>query len=372
MFILLGILMRRLKFPIKFSATPLLLMLVLSILRMLIVIELPGVKVILSETLYPAIVNLTRVEIVSFRLFGLPITLANTFICVWIIGAVFLITRHIRNHNSRRPFINWLGRSTRDEYAESLLADLIGSDKHFYVFRSSCFSTPLATAFKPYIILPEIEFTPNELRVILLHEWKHIQDKDHLVGIIIDVICLVFWWNPMVYILRRNFHFAQELKCDRYSITNKKDFHHFLNGFQLVHNYQKQRADSSLNSEGAYAFISDDDESIDRLKVLALRGYSRKARILTNLCYSIVISALFIASYMFTVLPAFWESPDVSVIAEDLAEDYLETGGTLRVEENFAVDNGDGTFSIYKEGQFMWDVNEDNELLFFLPIRERE
>lgn len=367
-FILLGLIMRKWKRPIKFSATPLLLMLVLSIFRMLIAIEIPNSVVILSETIYPALVELVRLEILPFRLLGFPINLTNLFVCVWIVGGAYFVIRHIDIYISRRPFVNWIGHSVRDEYAESLLAEEIGYDKHFRVFRNNHFNSPAATAFKPYIILPDIDFAPSELRVVLRHEWKHIEDKDHLVGIIIDVICFVFWWNPLVYILRKNFHFAQELKCDRFAVSNKEDLIHYAKGIQLVRNFQRQKMGIGVRGYEANAFISGNHDSADRLKVLALRGESRKKRILTNVCYSFVIVALFFASYMFTILPATWAPPDVP-ITEDFMGEY--SVGIFRTAEIFLVDNGNGIFSLYINGAFVEYLDDTHDFLNWVPIRVR-
>jgi hypothetical protein len=76
-FALLGLLMRKLKFPIKFSVVPLLLLFVLSVLRMFLAIEIPGATIIFSETIYPAIVDIFRFEIVPVQIFGFPINVAN-------------------------------------------------------------------------------------------------------------------------------------------------------------------------------------------------------------------------------------------------------------------------------------------------------
>jgi len=84
-FVLIGLLLRKLRFPIMFSAIPLLLLLVLSVLRMFIAIEIPGAVIVLSETTYPKIVNLLR-----FKVFSLPFNVAMVLVCAWIIGTVGL------------------------------------------------------------------------------------------------------------------------------------------------------------------------------------------------------------------------------------------------------------------------------------------
>lgn len=373
-FVLLGLLMRKLKFPIRFSSVPLMLLLVLSVLRMFIVIDMPGNFVVFSETLYPAIVNLMRHEIVSLQVFGVPINVVNVFICVWVLVAIWLTTRFFYDYIVKfRPIINMLRgtNAKRDKYAEALLAEEIGLDKDFRVFRNSSINMPLATATKPYIILPNVELSPDELRVILLHEWKHIRDKDYLTGIVVNIICFVFWWNPVVYILRSNFSFAKELKCDKFAVTSKEDFHHFLSGLLLLDEEEKRKRNKRMEYVGANTLVSNDSELEDRLKVLALHGVSRGKRALANVCYLIVIIALFLASYTFIVVPTFFKPPDIYATIDNFIWEYSDCGDVFRAEENFIMDNGDGTFSLYLEGNFVTYLYETHESFMWLTIRER-
>ena len=349
-----------------------LLMLVLSIFRMLVSVEIPGSVIILSDTFYPAIVRLARYEIISRQVFGLPMNVMNVFIYIWIIGAMYLIFKRLDKFFSFKYFPKLVENFARDEYAEKLLADIIGDDKHFRVFRNHWLKTVSVTAFKPYIILPEIDFTDDELKVILLHEWKHIQDKDYLTGKIFEVICLVFWWNPFVYILRRNFHFAQELKCDQFAVSNSDELIHYLKGIQRVDDLQHEQKDYFLNNNEGNTLVSANDEIVDRLNILILRSSSRSKRILTNACFATVILALFVASYMFIVLPIFWEVPDTSITADTFMEEYRDTGDIFMPGEAFVIDNGDGIFSLFLDGQFVRYVDGTFELLDFIPVRERE
>ena len=174
-FVILGLVLRKLKYPVRYSVVPLLLLLILSVLRMFLPIVAPGTIVILSEAIYPAIVTVLRHEIIPYDIFRFPINTINIFIGVWFAGTVFLTARYANRYIGRfNPLMRWLKSYDRDIYAESLLAEIIGKDKNFHVYRNKCFTTAFALAFKPYIILPEVEFSPDELRVILLHEWKHI------------------------------------------------------------------------------------------------------------------------------------------------------------------------------------------------------
>ncbi|MCL1863576.1 MAG: M56 family metallopeptidase [Defluviitaleaceae bacterium] len=336
---------------------------------MFIMVDVPFAVVVWSETLYPAVVNFFRLEIVP------PITIAHILIFAWVAGTVWLTTRYVHDYISKyRNLMPWWVTLPRDKHAEFLLAEIIGASKHFRIYRSAAFNTVVATAFRPYIILPEVAFTDNELRVVLLHEWKHIQDKDYLTDIVINFICFVFWWNPIVYILKKNFKFARELKCDGYAVPSENDFNHLLDGLVKLEDARKEKS-RSLN--GVNALVGKKDELMDRLTVMAMRWEEsrRKWRLLTNVGYSIVIVALFFSSYAFTVRPVAWEAY-ISVVAYDFMDAYRDGEGEdifRMVEmELFLVDNEDGTFSYYVDGVFKMFVTADSDLLQWVKIRARD
>ena len=364
-FIFLGLFMRKLKYPIIFSVVPLLLLLILSVLRMFVLVEVPFAAVVWSETLYPALVNFFRFEIVP------PIRVTHIFIFAWGAGTVFLTVRYANRYFSKfHNLLPWYETMSRDEHAESLLTEIIGKDKKFRIFRSKAFNTAVATAFRSYIILPEVEFTDDEMRVILLHEWKHIQDKDYLTDIVINCICFVFWWNPVVYILKRNFKFAKELKCDGYAAPSEQDFNHLLDGIVKLNRAEKKKASSLCVGN---ALVNKEDELVDRLTVMAMRWEEshRKWRLLTNVGCSVVIVSLFLASYSFTVLPLFRDSPYIPVEVEGFTKEIREYEDVFHMGEIFLVDNGDSTFSYYVDGHFVMYVDSDSDLLNWVDIRSR-
>ena len=176
----------------------------------------------------------------------------------------------------------------------------------------------------------------------------------------------------MVYVLRRNFRFAQELKSDQFAVSDERDFDHYLDGILSITNLEKEKSAEYSKYVEANSFINGDDGLPDRLKILALRRDSRKKLVLANIAYFIIIFALFVASYMFIVLPAFWESPDVPVSAEDFTEEYRNGGGTFRTEDVFLIDNGDGTFSFYVDGQFTMYLDDSHDIFHVLPILTRD
>jgi len=374
-FVLLGLLLRKFRFPIHVSVIPLLLLLVLSMLRMLIAIILPGSFIISSEVIYPAIINFSRFEIINIA--GVPVNPLVVFICAWVIGAVIFIAKSMINFYKVSAFITYaISGLPRDEQAESILKEFVCTNARVSVYRISGVPTPTIIGFKPCILLPDIDFSHDELRVILKHEWKHYRDRDNLTRYVINFILSVFWWNPLFYILRRNISFAQEVKCDRFAVLSIYDLSCLKRAFHRI-----DEAFCNRPANGFYpllkSLISHEDENNDRIRLLEARYGDLRLKVnykqwIFNLCFSVVTICLFFGSYVVTVLPAHPVATNILIHAEHFTDEYREGGGIFSVEENFVVYNGDGTFSLYIDGLFVDYICTTHDILEHLQILARE
>jgi len=371
-FILLGLLLRKLKFPIRLTVVPLLLLLILSILRMLISVELPWAVLVWSETIYPAVVSAARFEIIPNRLIGIPITPMSIFIFIWIVGAVILLALNVLTVIDATALVKYnISGLPRDERAESVVRDLIGAKNRIRVFKTYGSPVPMVLGFSPYIILPDIDFNDDELRVIVAHEIKHCLDRDNLTKLGVGIVRAVFWWNPLFYILRQNVAFTLELKCDYYAVHNKEDFKHLESALKRMEKAYYARQKDNYSPHFAY-LVSDKDALVDRLSLLAKRHDTPNTwQRLVNWGFSVLVGVIFFASYVFAVFPATMTSPDIPISFDCFRTDYYEDGGIYRAEENFIVDNGNGTFSLYIDGEFVQYSDGLFNGLEFFPIRKR-
>ncbi|MFO7612558.1 MAG: M56 family metallopeptidase [Clostridia bacterium] len=88
------------------------------------------------------------------------------------------------------------------------------------VLESGLFSSPAVYGLlKPKLIIPNIdafmEFDHWKKRNILIHELSHIKRHDNPIRFLISAICMVYWFNPFIWILFSNVRNAQEMLCDR-------------------------------------------------------------------------------------------------------------------------------------------------------------
>ncbi len=83
------------------------------------------------------------------------------------------------------------------------------------VYISPGVSTPfLSGIFKPRVILPDIEFHSEELQCVFLHELTHWKRHDVWLKCLMLLINAIHWFNPLVYMARRDIDRFCELSCD--------------------------------------------------------------------------------------------------------------------------------------------------------------
>jgi TonB family protein len=69
---------------------------------------------------------------------------------------------------------------------------------------------------RPVILVPAgFEHLPNECRdAVLCHELAHIQAHDFLLRGLAEIACALIWFQPLIWIVRRQLREEQELACD--------------------------------------------------------------------------------------------------------------------------------------------------------------
>lgn len=69
--------------------------------------------------------------------------------------------------------------------------------------------------FKPYILIPNVGYSCDEISWILRHELTHYKYKDNLIKLICFLIRIVYWFNLLVYLLIHVMENDCELSCDQ-------------------------------------------------------------------------------------------------------------------------------------------------------------
>ena len=206
-------LVRRTRFRPHFGVLTMVLLYLFCAARLLLPLEFPYTVIVSDSVVYPRIYSfLTRKP---EPITHLPVGL---FLCaIWLFGAVFLLIHYalqyrkaIRAARQARPW---------DSRTASLLSEIRRQTGRTIKVRGRT-AANIESAFgvgvlRRYIILPDKTYTDAELHYILLHEYTHFLNHDTAVKLLVTLYCIIFWWNPVVYLLQKDLEQTLELKCDR-------------------------------------------------------------------------------------------------------------------------------------------------------------
>lgn len=104
--------------------------------------------------------------------------------------------------------------------------------------------------FKTRIILPadlEEKLSIEDIRYILLHELTHCKNRDILLGYLMCLCQILYWFNPLVYIALREMRTDREIACDISVLKRLPDERHIEYGRTLLRFIERTSRGSALS-----------------------------------------------------------------------------------------------------------------------------
>lgn len=140
-------------------------------------------------------------------------------LAVWLVGAVSLLLRLVGG----KFFGYWVARKAPQISDKGFMitveqvAHQLGVKEKITILESDRFNVPFVSGIlRPRLIMPSHAKTwpSRRLKNILHHELAHVKRKDILIQFLAQVVCCVYWVNPLVWILERQLFLERERACD--------------------------------------------------------------------------------------------------------------------------------------------------------------
>lgn len=150
----------------------------------------------------------------------LTIASADALIALWVTGMAFRAARLLFSERSMRRAVahNTLptDERTRDIY-DACCAELGIAHKLPLQSMVGIYSPALTVSLKPMILLPANiadTLTDAQLACALRHELTHYRRRDHLLMLLLRLLTCVYWFNPIVWLMKRELMKDMETACD--------------------------------------------------------------------------------------------------------------------------------------------------------------
>lgn len=351
-------------FITRIGVISLFLLIMISTARMIVTLELPFATILRSPYL------LTKVQDFLNNDFILDLSVVHFLLGIWIVVSALLLFQflnEVRNYNNKIKLV----RYCRDVESEKVLENIKGDakcKKTPFVVRCGKDDTPFIAGFpKQMIYLPNVEYSEEDLYNVLLHEWVHYLHRDAWIKFAVQLFCIAFWWNPLVYLLRKDVGQILELNCDKVAMDHLKA-HGDSNALKsytgtIIRTIEQQSEQDKQKLSSApmlNGFIyTEADANFDIIQRFEILKESEKVKVNKGLmvAFAIAVLGLFAFSFTFIIQP---ENP--APVVE----------GVLDTESIYLLFNENGNYDLYINGVFEDSITPEKAKSFIesgVPIK---
>ena len=234
-------------------------------LRLITPFEFGYTITILSKKVLPFIQNILLFPVIS--LFHRTVCIYHLIFLIWIAGSLWKACLISTRYYHFQKFIRAARLSLPEETQPyvHILKKLHCSDRILsscIFVRSRFITTPAVSGWiRPVILLPELEFTNQELEYIFMHELIHFKRHDILWQSMFGILNIIFWWNPFVKILKKRAGEAVELEIDR-RIALPLSSYQKLEYLECIIKVQKHQMGFDGSSDFSIAFSSRNNSAL--------------------------------------------------------------------------------------------------------------
>ncbi len=146
---------------------------------------------------------------------------------------------------------------------------------------------------KPIIVIPAEELASEDALMILKHELVHFKRHDLWWKLLGTVLQTVYWFNPIVWLLCKDFAFCVETSCDAEVVKNLDHDERKHYGYLLISYVQTHR---NFKPVSGISFTLAHEKMKRRISVMLKESKSRKA-IAAAIVYVLTVSSFALSAF---------------------------------------------------------------------------
>ncbi len=160
------------------------------------------------------------------------------------------------------------------------------------IYKSKAIHSPYITGiFKPSVILPNVDMDEFELSLVIKHESTHFKNRDLQFKMILELLKCVNWFNPIFYIIQKQFNQVSELVTDSVVTADLSTFQCKKYGMLILRFAESAKSSgNNIISPRFYSYLSEDAKNLkDRLELIMKKERDKKVNKFTK---SIIITVM--------------------------------------------------------------------------------
>ncbi len=152
----------------------------------------------------------------------------------WVLGSGLLFIRLAYHYLSVRKWRANAERCTSPTWTHRLheCCSLLRMDTIPSLGLCTEISSPVVTGLiYPQILLPNnsAEWSEETINHVLLHELGHVKRRDLWISVASHIACAIYWFNPLVWLLRKQQVSQCEFACDTFVLSSGANAKNYIN-----------------------------------------------------------------------------------------------------------------------------------------------
>lgn len=210
-------------------------------------------------------------------------------------------------------------------------------------------SPAISQILHPTIIFPQSygRFSEEELDYICMHEINHYRHHDLWMKWLLEVLSCIHWWNPLIYLVKKEYALTLELANDHRLMREHPDYNCIDYAQLILKIAEAENTSTRTSPDGLTAFVRKQSSDLQVRLSYILKEPEKNEKGKKHLwVHGVIICAAVLFSLFIVIEPSFWTSP----ISED---------GTFEMEPDntYFVHTAKG-YEIYVEGQSVGIADE--------------
>lgn len=278
---------------------------IVCILRVALPIEFPNIQIIIRDnTLYVGVIDFFKNPSPL-----IPFSPLYILLVLWIIVSFILLTRFIvKTVKFRRKVIIQRNFVTQEELdvLEKVKSEVFRKSMRITLRKTDVIHESMTVGFfDKMILIPDIAFDGNELEFILRHECMHIKNRDMWIKFLVEIYCIIFWWNPVAYFLKLDLNNTLETKCDLSVINRFGEIDTKAYAFTVA-KFMSDEKDKSVPAVNSHFSKSrNNKEAMKRIEAILENPPKKWRQIVATVFTSVLVLSIILASYLFIWQPFF-------------------------------------------------------------------
>ena len=344
-------------FIMNYGANILYFIILISIARLVLAFEFSFTNIIRSEGIYPYFMKILN-YIISFKFLGryyietsVLFILLGVSISISVCLYYFQMAKYFRSCNKVKNLESSASFSINEIYKNVVKSYNMKNTPILIQTRKVSIPQIRGIFIKQYILLPDKDYTDDQLTFIFKHELTHSRKKDNFLKYFINVICISIWWNPIVYLLKKDLEQVLEIRCDLSICKGLADDIKisYLNTIINVMEQSKSFSKSKLDTVSS-AFITKNksDKYIKQRFEMVLSTINEvKSKKRFNFIIVFAVIVMFMLSYTFVIQP--YSVPNIENVNN--ISTYVDSTNSYILQE-------EGVYNLYVNQVFLECIDE--------------